>query len=246
MARRNKVVSARRIRVLIADGDAHARVKLRRAIERDPEIEVCAEAVDAAGAISAALRARPGISVLDAELPGGGVAVAWEISGRLPQAKIVMLTRSAEDAELFTALRAGAQGYLLKTADFANVPAALHGVWAGEAAVDPAFVARLLSHFRHREPRWRRPVGEPYRELSPQVDGGLRDARLTSREWEVLDLLAHGLSTADISRELTISASSVRVHIAAFVRKLGVSDRAAAVQMLRGPVVPAVLQETNI
>ena len=61
------------------------------------------------------------------------------------------------------------------------------------------------------------------------------DARLTSREWEVLDLLAHGLSTADIARELTISTSAVRVHIAAIVRKLGVPDRAGAVAMLRGP-----------
>jgi len=221
----------RRIRILIADRGPAARYELRRAIGRDPGFEVCAEAADAAGAVSAALRERPDVSVLDAQLPGGGVAAIWEIAGRLPRSKIVMLADSAEDGELLAALRAGAEGYLLKTAGFANLSAALYRVWAGEAVVDPAVVARLLRHLRCREPRWRNPVDA--------ADGrarlpGPRDARLTSREWEVLDLLAHGLSTAAISRELTISRSAVRVHIAGAVRKLGVPDRAAAVAVLRG------------
>jgi len=114
------------------------------------------------------------------------------------------------------------------------MPAALYGVWAGEGAVDPAFVARLLRTFRSREPRWRRPVSAGSR--PPESAGaGPLDARLTSREWEVLELLSRGLSTAEISRDLTISSSAVRVHIAAVVRKLGVPDRAAAVAVLRGP-----------
>jgi two-component system nitrate/nitrite response regulator NarL len=229
-----------RIRVLIADGDRITRDELRRAIEKDDSLHVCAEAANAAVAISAALRKRPDICVLDVRLPGGGVAATWEIGGRLPRAKVVMLTESAEDGELFAALRAGAEGYLLKTGDFANLPSALYGVWAGEAAVDPAFVARLLRHFRLREPRWRSPVGAPARDR-PQAEAaaGTGDARLTSREWEVLDLLARKLSTADISHELMISATAVRVHIAAVVRKLGVPDRAAAVEVLHGGASPA-------
>jgi DNA-binding NarL/FixJ family response regulator len=224
-----------RIRVLIADGNRITRGELRRAIEVDDSLQVCAEATDAAGAVSTALRKRPDICVLDVRLPGGGVAATWEIGGRLPRAKVVMLTESAEDGELFAALRAGADGYLLKTGDFANLPSALYGVWAGEAAVDPAFVTRLLRHFRIREPRWRSPVGAPGRDRpQPETAAGTRDARLTSREWEVLDLLARKLSTADISHELMISATAVRVHIAAVVRKLGVPDRAAAVEVLRG------------
>jgi DNA-binding NarL/FixJ family response regulator len=236
----------RRVRVLIADGNAPTRDKLRRAIEKDGGFEVCAEAADAAGAVSAALRERPDISVLDVKLPGGGVAVTWEIGGRLPGAKVVMLTESAGDAELFAVLRAGAVGCLRKTADFANVPSALCGVLAGGAAVDPAFVARLLYHFRHREPRWRRPVGSAPRERPQQETAAdPADARLTSREWEVLDLLVHGLSTAEISRDLTISASAVRVHIAAIVRKFGVADRAAAVELLRGRVMTGSAQPTE-
>jgi two-component system NarL family response regulator len=235
-----------RIRVLIADGDTPTRDELRHVIEKDDGFEVCAEAANAAGAVSTALRKRPDICVLDVRLPGGGVAATWEIGGRLPRAKVVMLTQSAEDAELFAALRAGAEGYLLKTSDFANVPSALYDVWAGQAAVDPAFVARLLRHFRLREPRWRNPVSAAMRERSqPEAAAVTRGARLTSREWEVLDLLAHNLSTADISRELMISATAVRVHIAAVVRKLGVPDRAAAAEVLRGDASPGGVQATE-
>ncbi len=227
-----------RIRVLIADGDRLTRYELRRAIGEDAAFDVCAEAVNAAGAVSTAVRERPDVCVLDVLLPGGAMAATWEIGGRLPLAKVVMLTGSAEDRQLFAALRAGAVGYLMKTGDFANLPSALYDVWAGEAAVDPAFVARLLRHFRLREPRWRQPVGPAAWERPQPAAAGPRDARLTSREWEVLDLLARGLSTAEISRELTISATAVRVHIAAVVRKLGVPDRAAAVEALRGAASP--------
>jgi len=225
------------IRVLIADGDASVRDDLRVAIEHDPRFEICAEAADAAGTVSAALRERPDVCVLDVQLPGGGLSATWEIGARLPHAKLVLLAASAEDGSLFASLRTGVEGYLLKTAGFANMPAALYGVWAGEGAVDPAFVARLLRTFRSREPRWRRPVSAGSRPPESAGAGPLDplDARLTSREWEVLELLSRGLSTAEISRDLTISSSAVRVHIAAVVRKLGVPDRAAAVAVLRGP-----------
>ena len=226
------------IRVLIADGDASVRDGLRLAIEHDARFEICAEAADAAGTVSAALRERPDVCVLDVQLPGGGLSATWEIGARLPHAKLVLLAASAEDGSLFASLRTGVEGYLLKTAGFANMPAALYGVWAGEGAVDPAFVARLVRTFRSREPRWRRPASAGSRppESSPgPASAGPLDAHLTSREWEVLELLSRGLSTAEISRDLMISSSAVRVHIAAVVRKLGVPDRAAAVAVLRGP-----------
>jgi DNA-binding NarL/FixJ family response regulator len=213
---------AQPIRVLIADGDQSALAELRTAIEKDHGLTICATAADAAGAVSCALRECPDVCVLDVRLPGGAVPAAWEIGARLPQAKVLMLTASAEDDDLIAAIRAGVQGYLLKTAGFGNLAAAIYGVWVGEAAVDPRFVARLLWHLRIREPRWRRPAGPG--------SGGL-----TSREWEVLDLLAQDLSTMQIARTLTISTSAVRVHIAGVVRKLGVPDRAAAVATLSPP-----------
>jgi DNA-binding NarL/FixJ family response regulator len=223
-------------RVLVADGNAATRAALRCAIAGDTRFHVCAAVADAAGAVAAAVHEQPDICVLDVQLPGGGLSAAWEIGARLPRAKLVMLTRFAEDDDLFAALRAGADGYLLKRGEFDHLPDMLAGVCAGEAAVDPAFVATLLKYFRTREPRWRRPVGLAAAAIRPsRRDSGSADARLTSREWEVLQLLSEGLSTAAISRSLMISSSAVRVHIAAIVRKLGVPDRAAAIEILRHP-----------
>jgi DNA-binding NarL/FixJ family response regulator len=205
-------------------------------LSEDRRFCICAESTDAARAVAAAVRECPDVCVIDVQLPGGGLSAAWEISARLPRAKLVMLTRSDEDCELFGALRAGAEGYLLKTDEFNHLPDLLVGVCAGEAAVDPAFVARLLQHFRVREPRWRRPVGQAPAGPHPSgFDPGPPDTHLTSREWEVLWLLSEDLSTADIARALMITCSAVRVHITAIVRKLGVSGRTEAVETLRRP-----------
>ncbi len=209
-------------RVLIADDHALTRADVRRALDGDERFEVCAEVADAAGAIQAALHEKPDICLIDLRMPGGGLATVWEIAARLPETKIVVLTVSDDDADLFAALRAGVDGYLLKTMDLNRLPAVLTGVCYGEAAMPRTLVARVLRHFRRLEPRWRHPVGtEPTRQ------------RLTSREWEVLELLAQGRSTADIAEKLVITASAVRVHISSIVRKLGVPSRAAAVDLFR-------------
>jgi DNA-binding NarL/FixJ family response regulator len=214
---------------------------LRRALDADARFEACAEIDNAAGAVAAAARDHPDVCVLDTKLPGSGISAAWEIRARLPWVKLVMLTTAAADgtvadSDLFAALRAGADGYLLKTGGWGRLPDALASVCAGEVAVDAPFVARLLKHFRSREPRWRRPVDRvpAGRQSAGSASGvGTAEMRLTSREWEVLDLLSNDLSTADISRILVITQSAVRVHIAAIVRKLNVPDRAAAVEILR-------------
>jgi DNA-binding NarL/FixJ family response regulator len=211
----------RQFRVLIADDHAPSRDDIRQVLERDGRFDVCAEAADAAEAIQAAVLERPDVCLLDVRMPGSGLAAAWEIAARLPQARIVMLTVSDDDADLFAALRAGADGYLLKTMDLRRLADALDGLHYGEAAMPRALVAHVLEHFRGREPRWRQLVAD---------DSG---RRLTSREWEVLVLLAQGLSTGGIARKLVLSAGAVRVHIAAIVRKLGVPDRAAAIDLFR-------------
>lgn len=208
--------------MLIADDHAPSRDDVRRALERDGRFDICSSAADAAGAIQAAVRERPDICLLDIRMPGSGLAAAWEIAARLPQTKIVMLTVSDDDADLFAALRAGADGYLLKTMNLQRLPDALDGVHSGEAAMPRTLVARVIECFRGREPRWRQPV----------ADDNFGE-RLTSREWEVLGLLAQGLSTSGMARRLVLSPSAVRVHIAAIVRKLGVSDRSAAINLFR-------------
>jgi DNA-binding NarL/FixJ family response regulator len=212
----------KRLRVLIADDHGPTREDVRRALEADQRFVVCAMATDAAAAVHAAVRERPDLCLLDVRMPGSGIAAAWEIAARLPEAKIVMLTVSDEDSDVFAALRARAAGYLPKAMDLRRLPDALAGVCSGEAAMPRALMARLLERFHGREPRWRHVItGEP------------ADQRLTSREWEILELLAQGLSTAEIARRLVLSPSAVRAHIAAIVRKLGVANRNAAVALFR-------------
>jgi DNA-binding NarL/FixJ family response regulator len=210
------------VRVLIADDHAPTRIDVRQALDSDVRFVVCAVAADASGAVQAALRERPDLCLLDVRMPGGGLSAAWEIGARLPRTKIVMLTVSGEDADLFAALRAGAEGYLLKTMSLAQLPDVLEGVCSGQAAIPPTLVTRLLTRFRAREPRWRKPLERGAAE------------HLTSREWEVLELLAQERSTAEIASRLVITTSAVRAHIAAIVRKLRVPDRAAAIELFRG------------
>jgi two-component system nitrate/nitrite response regulator NarL len=215
------------LRVLVADDHAPTREDVCGVLESDERFHVCARAADASEAVKAAVRERPDVCVLDIRMPGSGLAAAWEIRARLPQAKIVMLTVSDDDGDLFAALRTGANGYLLKTMNLKRLPDALQGVCAGEAAMPRALVARVLERFQGRQPRWRQ-----------QVAGADPERRLTSREWEVLELLARGRSTGEIAQTLMLSASAVRVHIAAVVRKLGVTDRSAAVELFRQPPPP--------
>lgn len=214
--------ATKRLRVLIADDHAPTCEDVRDALERDGGFEVCAVVADAPAAVQAAVLERPDVCVMDIRMPGSGLAAVWEITARLPQAKIVMLTVSDVDTDLFGALQAGASGYLIKSMSFTRLPSALRGACAGEAAMPRKLVTRVLERFNPREPRWRHLVAGP---------GPVR--RLTSREWEVLELLAEGLSTGEIASKLVLSASAVRVHIASTVRKLGVADRAAAVQLLQ-------------
>jgi DNA-binding NarL/FixJ family response regulator len=210
------------LRVLVADDHAPTRDDVRRALDADGRFNICSEVADAAEAVQAAVSKQPDICLLDVRMPGSGLAAAWEIAARLPRAKIVMLTVSDEDTDLFTALRAGADGYLLKNMNMRRLPDALHGVFEGEAAMPRELVARVLERFHGREPRWR-PLAT--------ADGSA--GRLTSREWEVLALLARGNTTADIAARLVLSASAVRAHITSIVRKLQVEDRAAAAELFR-------------
>jgi two-component system NarL family response regulator len=188
---------------------------VRFALEQDAGFEVCAEAPDAPAAVVAAERARPDVCILDINMPGGGVAAAWEIHARLPQCAIVMLTVSREDRDLFAALRAGASGYLVKEMDPRSLPRVLRSVLDGEVALPRSLVGRVVNEFRDRNARRRATLAE-----GPQ-------SQLTSREWQVLDLLRQELTTAQIAQRLVLSPVTVRTHVNAILRKLQVDDRQA-------------------
>ena len=189
-----------------------------RVLGEDARFQVCATANDAADAIAAALADLPDLCLVDTGLPGGGLAAVWEITSRLPGAHVVVLTATASEEELFDAVRIGVAGYLVKDESLAWLPSALIDAHGGGFAISRGLMRSVVDQLRSGVPRRRAVVG-----------GG---SRLTSREWEILDLIARGLSTRQVADRLTLSPTAVRVHIAAVVRKLGVASRAEAVRLL--------------
>lgn len=207
------------IRVLIADDHAVLRGGIRRSLEA-AGFDVCGEAADAGEAIALAERLRPAVCLLDVHMPSGGIYAAERIAALPLETVVVMLTVSRNDEDLFGALRAGAAGYLLKDTDPERLPHAIRGVLAGEAAVPRELVTRLIDEFRN--------PGDVRRRRLP----GRRGTALTSREWEVLDLMSSGHTTAEMSGRLDISTVTVRRHVSGILRKLEVADRAAAVRLV--------------
>lgn len=206
------------IRVIVADDHPATRAGVRAALEKSG-FTVCAEVADGPAAVEAAVRERPDICLLDIHMPGSGIAAAAEISAQVPETAIIMLTVSQADDDLFAALRAGASGYLLKDTNPMRLPLALEGVLRGESALPRVLVGRLIEEFRGRDRRRRIPLVTQHK------------AKLTSREWEVLELLREGSSTADIAERLYVTRATVRSHVAAILRKLDVSDRVSALKL---------------
>jgi len=207
------------ISVLLADDHARTRAMVRTALEQRGDFRVCAEAADADAAVLAAGREHPDVCLLDINMPGSGIAAAAGITAALPDTAVVMLTVSRQDEDLFDALRAGASGYLLKGMDEDAIGDALHRVLRGEAMLPGSLVARLVEEFRDREQR-----------RVAIADGPA--ARLTGREWDVLELMRTGATTAEISERLFVSATTVRTHVSAILKKLGVPTREAAIKLL--------------
>jgi DNA-binding NarL/FixJ family response regulator len=181
---------------------------------------ICAEASDAAGAVQAAVRTRPDICLLDIHMPGSGIKAAAEITSKMPEVVVVMLTFSGAEGDLFDALRAGASGYLMKDIDPERLPHVLESVLRGEAALARTLVARLIEEFRGRDRHRRVPLLKE------------RGEKLTSREWEVLELMQQGQGTAEIAERLFVSKVTVRGHMASILKKLRVPDRASLLRLL--------------
>jgi DNA-binding NarL/FixJ family response regulator len=203
------------VRVLIADDHAPTRAGVRMALERGG-LEVCAEASTAREALEAALRERPDACLLDVRMPGGGSAAASSITARLPQAAVLMLSVSRDQADLLESLRRGASGYLLKDMNPDRLSAAVRAAIHGEAVVPRVMLPQLLAELRDLPEATTRPEG-------------LR--RLTRREWEVLKLLRDGADTAEIADRLLLSPVTVRRHVSAMLAKLGASSRAEAIRI---------------
>lgn len=205
------VVSQRPVPVVVGHESSSVRLWVRRVFAEDSRLLVVGEAESAPAAVAVALRAAPRICLLSARMPGSGIAATWEIASRLPTTVVAMLADSLDPREFFAALRAGATSYLLRGMDARRLVPALLDALRGRPAIPRSLVALLISEFHDRGPR--------RRVLVPQSPG----ATLTSREWQVLDLVGRGLSTAEIAALLRVSRATVRSHRAAAHRKVGLS-----------------------
>jgi DNA-binding NarL/FixJ family response regulator len=176
---------------------------------------------DAAAVIELAIREQPDVALIDADLPGGGITAAAEISSRAPGLAVVILAEAPTEADVVDAFRAGAVGCLPKNISLEGLARALSGVLKGETALPRRFVSAVLTEALRADARL----------LFGSSRLGLPD--LTVREFQVLRLLARGSSTADIARELSISPITARRHCAAICKKLNVRDRATAVELVK-------------
>jgi NarL family two-component system response regulator LiaR len=201
------------VRVLICDDQRVVCEGLEMILSADPEIEVVATAQDGAEALSLIPDNLPDVVLMDLKMPGmNGIQATREISRLYPQIKVLVLTTYGEDDWVFDAVRSGAAGYLLKGTPRASLVAAVKGTAAGDAYIDPAVGGKLLTQVASSAP-------QPETTLA---------AELSDRELEVLKLLAHGLTNAEIAERLYLTRGTVRNYISSLLSKLGVEDRTQA------------------
>jgi len=215
-----------RIRVLIADDQRVVREGLGMLVSLIDEVEVVGSASNGAEAVRLAEAHHPDVILMDLRMPDvDGVAATADLRQRLPAARVLVLTTYADDAAILSALRAGAAGYLTKDASAEQIETAIRAVHAGQTHLDPAVQARLVATVTSS-------AMEPTPGPAPDQAGhaGPPPAGLTSREAEVLTLLASGLSNAEIAQRLFLSNATVKTHINRIFAKTGARDRAQAVR----------------
>jgi DNA-binding NarL/FixJ family response regulator len=199
------------IRVLIVDDHAVVREGLRTFLELQDGIDVVGEAGNGTEALEQARRLEPDVVLMDLVMPGlDGVGAMRQLRERSPQIRVIVLTSFLDDDRLMPAIQAGAAGYLLKDVDPAELAQAVRTASAGQAMLNPAVAARLVAA------------------IAENPAPGVQLERLTRREQEVLEQIAHGRSNKRIALELGISEKTVKAHVGHLLAKLGVADRTQA------------------
>jgi DNA-binding NarL/FixJ family response regulator len=206
-----------KLRVLIVDDHALFRRGLQMVLRQESDIDVVGEAADGHEAVEKAQELMPDVVLMDVRMPGqSGIKATEEIKDNLPHAKVLMLTISDEEADLYDAIKAGASGYLLKEISIDEVAEAVRSVWAGQSRISPSMASKLLTEFAAMSKR----ADERQQVPAP---------RLTDREMEVLKLVAQGMNNRDIAKELFISENTVKNHIRNILEKLHLHSRMEAV-----------------
>jgi DNA-binding NarL/FixJ family response regulator len=205
------------IRVIVADDHALFRRGLEMVLESEPDIEVVAEANDGDEVVELAVEHMPDLVLMDVRMPGrSGIDAAKAIKDAVPHTKILMLTISDEEEDLYDAIKAGASGYLLKEISIEEVASAIRSVRAGQSLISPSMASKLLTEFASMARK-----GEEKQQMPAP--------RLTDREMEVLTLVAQGLNNRDIAKELFISENTVKNHVRNILEKLHLHSRMEAV-----------------
>ena len=209
------------IRVLLVDDHALVRDGIAGVIRGQPDMAVVGEAGDGLEALVKAQALHPDVILMDINMPGtDGLEATRLIAQALPECQIIILTMRDEDERLFDAIRSGARGYLLKTIRAQQLIDLIRGAARGEAALSPSMAARIMSELRRRNvPAATAPASE--------LD------ELTTREHDVLRLIADGLADKDIATALGVSLYTIKSHVRNILAKLHVSNRRAAARRAR-------------
>ncbi len=202
------------IRILITDDHQLFREGLKRILNETGEITILATCSRGEEVVAQAPQYKPDVILMDVNMPGiGGLEATRQIHARLPDVRIIMLTVSEKESDLFGAIRAGARGFLLKHASTDELVEAIRHVYAGEAIIAPSMAVKLLDEFAAAKPS------------SSAEQGG---EELTDRERDVLQLVARGLGNKEIAAELGLSPHTVKAHLRTIFDKLHLRGRAEA------------------
>jgi DNA-binding NarL/FixJ family response regulator len=209
------------IRTMIVDDHALFRRGLEMVLEEEPDIELVGQASDGAEAVEKAAESLPDVVLMDIRMPrSSGIEACRAMKEAAPSAKIIILTISDEEEDLFEAIRAGASGYLLKDIPLDEVAEAVRSVHGGQSLINPSMAGKLLTEFATLARR----DGEARAQEVPAP-------KLTEREMEVLKLVARGMNNRDIAKELFISENTVKNHVRNILEKLQIHSRMEAVMV---------------
>lgn len=206
-----------RIRVLVADDHVLFRRGLEMVLSAEDDIDIVGEAGDGAEAYARAVDLLPDVVLMDVRMPRrSGIEACSDIKEAVPSTRIVMLTISDEESDLFEAVRAGANGYLLKDVPGEEIAEGIRAVMGGQSLISPSMAGALLTEFAELSKRSAEAVRVPV-------------PRLTERELEVLRLVARGMANKDIATQLFISENTVKNHVRNILEKLQLHSRMEAV-----------------